>query len=1010
MTSSAWLAGPRTSRRCLDWPRSSWSASSPFLSVAHNKTTTNEDEYIETRSVLDIQGKVLAVIDARGNTAEARTYGMLGQSLRVTSVDAGDRWHLRNALGQPMRVWDSRDQRFSFSYDALRRPTDRTVSVAGDSSEKLLGRILYGEQLDTPALTNHRTRVYRAYDGAGVATTDAFDFKGHPTSEQRQLVSQKTAQPDWSPLLGTSTIPAMANAAAPLLDAEVFSASSTRDALGRTLTAVSPDGSEVAYGYDEGGLLTRVDLRHRGGPTVESLVGDIAYDAKGQRQSITHGPIDAPTSTTAYTYDPLTFRLQRLTTTRTSDQALLQSLHYHYDPAGNLTDVRDAAQQTLYFQNTVVEAANTYTYDALYRLIEATGREHASDGSAQRSHDQLPVGPQPMTSDPSAMRRYTQRFTYDVVGNILALQHIPSTGTGWTRRYQYAEDGNRLLASSAPGDAQNVYTHAYTHDAHGSMTTMPHLAAMLWNHDDQLEQATAGTTTVHFQYAGSSRARKYTQHAGATTEERIYLGPFELYRKRVNGDLDLERESLHVSDGTGRICLIETKTISDGAAIQDPLPIWRYQLGNHLGSAAIELTRAGQVISYEEYHPYGTSAYRALDAAIDVSPKRYRYTGMERDEETGLAYHTARYYVPWLGRWTAADPIGLSSGPNRYQYATSSPVSLSDLEGCQTLAEHFAQVQGQIRQLESNHHHLEQAIAQALSTGDFQAAEQAQIALLEQDIALGQLRQLKAQTEHALAQATAKALVSANNMMTSVNSSSDTRNNELDILQLELDAASVASELTVFGEPIAMVLDITNAGISATRGDWVAAGLSTAAVIPAFGLIGNFAFAARLGDDVIDAGGDLAKNSVRKRTPAPDAPKKSTLPDGEGAQANRGNSASSAAEGGARALPTITKGSNREMLGQAVGHLKQMGGSAADKAATFEGMAGQINKLSGGSWSAARSAGADGAHIFAGEFGEALVVCPSGALFRGNVTKIGSEFGVGAGGKLQPIYSALKGL
>nr|WP_255215669.1 RHS repeat-associated core domain-containing protein [Pseudenhygromyxa sp. WMMC2535] len=470
-------------------------------------------------------------------------------------------------------------------------------------------------------------------------------------------------------------------AAAPLLEAEVFSASSTRDALGRTLAAVSPDGSEVTYGYDEGGLLTRVDLRHRGGPTLDTLVGDIAYDAKGQRQSITHGPIDAPTSTTAYTYDPHTFRLQRLTTTRTSDQALLQSLHYHYDPAGNLTDVRDAAQQTLYFQNTVVEAANTYTYDALYRLIEATGREHASDGTTQRSHDQLPVGPQPMTSDPSAMRRYTQRFTYDVVGNILALQHIPSTGTGWTRRYQYAEDGNRLLASSAPGDAQNVYTHAYTHDAHGSMTTMPHLAAMLWNHDDQLEQATAGTTTVHFQYAGSSRARKYTQHAGATTEERIYLGPFELYRKRVNGDLDLERESLHVSDGTGRICLIETKTISDGAAIQDPLPIWRYQLGNHLGSAAIELTRAGQVISYEEYHPYGTSAYRAVDAAIDVSPKRYRYTGMERDEETGLAYHTARYYAPWLGRWTAADPIGLADGLNQYTYTKNKPTITTDLNG-----------------------------------------------------------------------------------------------------------------------------------------------------------------------------------------------------------------------------------------------------------------------------------------------------------------------------------------
>src|SRR5690606_25975342 len=73
---------------------------------------------------------------------------------------------------------------------------------------------------------------------------------------------------------------------------------------------------------------------------------------------------------------------------------------------------------------------------------------------------------------------------------------------------------------------------------------------------------------------------------------------------------------------------------------------------------------------------------RAVDASIDVSPKRYRYTGMERDDETGLGYHTARYYAPWLGRWTAADPIGLKGGLNRYRYASNSPSTTSDRSGC----------------------------------------------------------------------------------------------------------------------------------------------------------------------------------------------------------------------------------------------------------------------------------------------------------------------------------------
>ena len=42
----------------------------------------------------------------------------------------------------------------------------------------------------------------------------------------------------------------------------------------------------------------------------------------------------------------------------------------------------------------------------------------------------------------------------------------------------------------------------------------------------------------------------------------------------------------------------------------------------------------------------------------EVSGKRYRYTGKERDEETGLYYHGARQYAAWLGRWTRADQAG----------------------------------------------------------------------------------------------------------------------------------------------------------------------------------------------------------------------------------------------------------------------------------------------------------------------------------------------------------------
>ncbi|MBV1858190.1 MAG: RHS repeat-associated core domain-containing protein, partial [Nannocystaceae bacterium] len=99
-----------------------------------------------------------------------------------------------------------------------------------------------------------------------------------------------------------------------------------------------------------------------------------------------------------------------------------------------------------------------------------------------------------------------------------------------------------------------------------------------------------------------------------------------------------------------------------------PKPLYRYALGNHLGSTSLEVDADGGVVSYEEYHPYGTTAYRAVRGDVDVDVNRYRFTGMERDEETGLAQHGARYYASWLARWVSADPIGLEDGANRYRY------------------------------------------------------------------------------------------------------------------------------------------------------------------------------------------------------------------------------------------------------------------------------------------------------------------------------------------------------
>ncbi len=92
----------------------------------------------------------------------------------------------------------------------------------------------------------------------------------------------------------------------------------------------------------------------------------------------------------------------------------------------------------------------------------------------------------------------------------------------------------------------------------------------------------------------------------------------------------------------------------------------------------------GQVISYEEYYPYGATAYSASSSSADLSLKRYRFTGKERDSETGLDYFGVRYYASWLGRWTSGDPGGFVDGLNLYRYTRNNPVNGIDAKGYST--------------------------------------------------------------------------------------------------------------------------------------------------------------------------------------------------------------------------------------------------------------------------------------------------------------------------------------
>lgn len=224
----------------------------------------------------------------------------------------------------------------------------------------------------------------------------------------------------------------------------------------------------------------------------------------------------------------------------------------------------------------------------------------------------------------------------------------------------------------------------YTYDSHGNMLTMPHLPALQWDFADRLHVATldANNNKAYYAYnSGGERTRKVVVK-GNTTEERIYFGDYEIYRKTVNQQLNFERHTHHVNDDTKKVALTEYKTIENGLTLQVPEVTIRYQYDNHLGSACIELDETAQLITYEEYHPFGTTSYRAGRSLTETSLKRYKYVGKERDEETGLYYYGARYYADWLCRFVSVDPLQFKYPYyTPFQYAGNKPVTFIDLDG-----------------------------------------------------------------------------------------------------------------------------------------------------------------------------------------------------------------------------------------------------------------------------------------------------------------------------------------
>ena len=666
-TRSAWLAAKHANTPSvanLD------SLGRIFLSVADNGT-----EKMETKIKFDIKGNELEITDAMNRLVMHYEYTMTAAKWKQTSMDAGNRWMIADVAGKPLLTWDDRDHAFRFVYDALARMTKSFLKNA-TATEIIYAQVEYGENIPTAKADNIRGKAYKSYDQSNIAVNGKFDFKGNVLQASKQFITNYKTDIDWTNAVN--------------LETEIFQNLSEYDALNRPIKMVTPNSatmlaSEIFPTYNEAGILDKVDIKIRQAANTTSFVTNINYNAKGQREQISYGN----NTTTKYFYQKETFRLIRLLTTRNAGADILQDLNYTYDPVGNITQIKDNSQPDIFFDGEQVSALNQYEYDPLYRLISATGRQQAGQTdiepkSALAANDSFRNQPfinsnSISPNDAQAFRNYAEKYVYDKTGNMQQQQHI-SKNSSWTRTFAY--DNNNNLNNHLTATTIGPDTYNYTYDAHGNMHGLETVLNEIWDFADHFKQADlGGGGQAYYVYdSAGQRTRKIIERQDGTSKERIYLGAIEIYREKNSaGTITLERETLHVLDDQRRIAMIDSPTIKPSGSNETQLI--RYNYENQLGSASLELDDLAKIISYEEYFPYGTTSYSTIDSTREVSAKRYRYTGKERDEETGLNYHGARYYALWLCRWTAADPVGIGDGLNIFVYVSNNPINKIDFTG-----------------------------------------------------------------------------------------------------------------------------------------------------------------------------------------------------------------------------------------------------------------------------------------------------------------------------------------
>lgn len=658
---------------------------------AHYNLDNDAYENVIMHYSYDIRGNLLEVRDPYNRKVFEHIYDLKSPQKKqnrekqsyppiwTKHIDNGESRVLFDVTGKTIESSDAKNASSLTAYDKLNRPTYGWSKNNEADIFRLTTYAIYGEQATNPKMNNLNAQLWQQYDESGKIDSVDFDFKGNLLSKNRQVISNsvlKTALDNYETYLvdwtGLPTI----------LGGQLFETSSEFDAMNRVTKITLPkninnDRKEITPIYNRAGMLKKVNY-----DGIE-YIENIAYNAKGQRLLIALGN----SIMTRYTYDHLTFRLVRQRSEKYVKSQSGNTIAYTPQSGSNKQDDAfnfDLIGNILRIFNRLTDCGingsslgsdalnRNFEYDPLYRIVSAGGRE----SDMQHENDFL-YGDAPITGSPNAnnVREYTRKYTYDRLGNI---QQVKQLGTnGFTRNFTYNAGSNTLKEIET---ATSALIEDYTYDPCGNQTTAGTTRNYIWNTGNQLityfNQAGSADPTIfaQYDYSGMNRVSKLIRTGTAVNpiyERTIYIDGIFEYCILENGTT-YEKNYVHVMDNNSRIAAIRIGSIFPDDISDEII----YNLEDQIGSSTIRLNINGTIIDKEEYYPFGDSSLRTF------TKKRYRYTGKEKDLESGLYYYGARYYTAWTCRFISVDPLAAKyTNLSGYLYAYNNPLVFNDPTG-----------------------------------------------------------------------------------------------------------------------------------------------------------------------------------------------------------------------------------------------------------------------------------------------------------------------------------------